>query len=442
MPRHTMPRPTLSAIGACVVLLTASVVLADPPKEATKWLINYQQAMIAAKQSKKPILAYFSGSDWEPYTQKLDKDVLETDLFRHWAQQNVVLLRVDFPKVKKSTALVKVQNDKLRVRFNISTVPFFAFIDPSGLAFARGGYDDMKLHDDERSGAPRSAIKYLDATIAMRPPDEPLTEQKSLDEGMAYARKHFISLLILISQGTASGPVKNKADLLDNQQFVRFVNRSMAFVNVTWPEDSDTSPAAQELRAMLARNKVTPGPLQLLVWDMQSEKIKGRIGAIFPDNVEPLIAQIESQLPRLDYQSGWIQDLRLAQAIAAQQNRYVLVNFSSMDSSDWCQKMQKEIYDTPEFDKYARKNLVLLRIDFPTATTQPTALKTQNQTMAEMYNVRGYPTVIVLNPLGQKVSDAKYEKGGPGPLLAQLDVVLKKDTERRAMLANQDTTAQ
>ena len=54
----------------------------------------------------------------------------------------------------------------------------------------------------------------------------------------------------------------------------------------------------------------------------------------------------------------------------------------------------------------------------------------------------GYPTVIVLNPLGQKITDAKYEKGGPGPLLAQMDAVIKKDAERRAMLANQDTTAQ
>lgn len=193
---------------------------------------------------------------------------------------------------------------------------------------------------------------------------------------------------------------------------------------------------------MLAKNNVTPAPLQLLVWDMQSEKIKGRIAAIFPDKVEPLIAQIQNQLPRLDVPSGWISDLRLAQAVAAQQNRCILVNFTSMDSSDWCQKMQSEIFDTDEFTKYARKNLVLLRIDFPTATTQPETLKAQNQTLAEMYNVRGYPTVIVLNPLGQKITDAKYEKGGPGPLLAQMDDVIKKDAERRAMLANQDTTAQ
>jgi thioredoxin-related protein len=437
-----MLRTILSTIGTCVILLTASLVLADPPPVKTKWLINYQMALIEAKKTHKPILAYFSGSDWDPWTQKLDKDVLETDLFRHWAAENVVTLRVDFPHVKPPTALVKAQNEKLRVRFNISKVPYFVFIDPSGLAFARGGYDDVRLGDDERTGAPRMAIKFLDHIIATRPPDEAIIDQGSLDNGIAYAKKHFISLLILISQGNATGPTKIKAELLANQQFVRFVNRTMAFVNLKWPEDSDTSPQAAELRAMLMRNNVRPQPLQLLVWDMQSEKIKGRLTGIFPDDIEPLIAQIENQLPRLDYPSGWIEDLRLAEAVAAQQNRYILVNFTSMDSSDWCQKMQKEIFDTDEFTTYARKKLVLLRIDFPTATTQPEALKSQNQTLAEMYNVRGYPTVVVLNPLGQKVSDAKYEKGGPGPLLAQMDEVIKKDTERRAMLANEDSTAE
>jgi thioredoxin-related protein len=437
-----MFRPIAASLGTCVILLTASLVLADPPPVKTKWLINYEQALIQSKKTRKPVLAYFSGSDWDPWTQKIDKDVLETESFRHWAEENVIMLRVDFPHVKPPTALLKAQGEKLRVKFSIFRTPTFTFVDPSGLPFARAGYDDLRLRDDERTGDPKAAIKFLDNIIKTRPPDEPINDQKTLDAGTAYAKKHFISMLILLSQGNAAGPVQAKADLLANQQFVRFVNRTTAFVNLTWPEDSDTSPAAVELRALLTKNKVTPHPLQLLVWDMQTEKIKGRIGAIFPDNVEPLIALVEAQLPRLDYSSGWIEDLHKAQAVAAQQNRYILVDFTSMDSSDWCQKLDKEIFDTDEFQKYSRKNLVLLRIDFPTATTQPESLKAQNQTMAEMYDVRGYPTIVVLNPLGQEVSDAKYEKGGPGPMLAEMNAVIKKDTERRAMLANQDSIAQ
>jgi thioredoxin-related protein len=420
----------------------ASDAPADPPPVQTKWLISYDQAMLQAKKTRKTVLAYFSGSDWDAWTEKLDKDVLETDLFRHWAAENVILLRIDFPKVKKLTSFVKSQNEKLRVKYNISRSPSFSFLDPSGLPYARAGYDDLRLRDDERTGEPLAAIKFLGHIISTRPKDEVIVEQKSLDDGIAYARKHFISLLILVSKGNAPGPMKTKADLLACQPFVRFVNRTMAFVNLNWPEDSDTSDAANEFRALLTKNKVTPQPLQLLVWDMQTSKIKGRITAIFPDYPEPLVALIENQLPRLDVPSGWIEDMGLARTVAAQQNRYIFIDFTSMDSSDWCQKLQSEILDTDDFKSFARKQLVLVRIDFPKATTQPETLRSQNQTLAEMYDVRGYPTMIVLNPLGQQVSDAKYMKGGPGPLLAELDDVIKKDNERRAMLNNTDDIAQ
>jgi len=438
-----MPKHPIAALLAVVLIAVAvSVTPADPPPVQTKWLLSYDTAMITAKKTRKTVLAYFSGSDWDPWTQKLEHDVLETEMFRHWAQENVILLRVDFPREKKLTGFLKAQNDKLRIQYNISKVPSFSFLDPSGLPYARAGYDDLRLRDDERTGEPLEAIKFLDHIIATRPKDELIVEQKSLPEGIAYARKHFISLLILVSQGNAPGPMKTKADLLTCQPFVRFVNRTMAFVNLTWPEDSDTSESANELRALLEKNKVTPRPLQLLVWDMQTAKIKGRITAIFPDHVEPLLALIENQLPRLDVPSGWIDDMHLAQTVAAQQDRYIFIDFTSMDSSDWCQKLQSEILDTDDFLTLAKKKLVLLRIDFPKTTTQPEALRAQNQTLAEMYDVRGFPTIIVLNPLGQKVSDAKYMKGGPGPLIDQLSDVIKKDTERRAMLNNTDEAEQ
>jgi protein disulfide-isomerase len=435
-----MPTRRLVALVAAVMIaLAVGVSPGDPPAAQTKWLLSYDQALVTAKKTRKTILAYFSGSDWDPWTQKLEQDVLETETFRHWAAENVILLRVDFPREKKLNGFLTAQNNKLRVQYNISKVPSFSFLDPSGLPYARAGYDDLRLRDDERTGEPIAAIKFLDHIITLRPKDELIVEQKTLADGIAYARKHFISLLILVSQGNAPGPVKTKADLLDSQPFVRFVNRTMAFVNLTWPEDSDTSPSASEFRALLAKNKVTPEPLQLLVWDMQTGKIKGRMTAIFPDHVEPLLAQIENQLPRLDLPDGWIEDMRLAQAVASQQDRYIFIDFTSLDSSDWCQKLQSEILDTDDFMSLAKKRLVLLRIDFPKTTTQPEALRAQNQTLAEMYDVRGFPTIIVLNPLGQKVSDAKYMKGGPGPLIAQLSDVMKKDTERRAMLNNTDS---
>ncbi len=407
-------------------------------QKETKWYTNYEQALALAKKQERIVIAYFCGSDWDPWTQKLDKDVLDTDMFRTWAAANVVLLKVDFLKEKHLSSLIKAQNDKLKAQFSISKVPTFVFLDSAGLPFARAGWDQAKLRGDERTGAPRAWIKYLDETVKGKPRDETLTQQKTLEEGMAFGRKHFISMLVLITQGHAAKPMEQKADLLHNQQFIRFVNRNLAFVSVEWPDETDASPQAESIRGFLVKNKIEAKPIQLLVWDMQTNKVKGRIAGFDPNHVDGLIATIESQLPRLDYNNGWIEDYRKAQAIAAQQKRYIFLTFTAMDSSDWCKKIDEEIFQTDDFKKYARKYMVLVRIDFPSATTQPEGLVTQNKNLAEMFAVRGFPMVIVLNPLGQRVGEAKYMKGGPGPFLTELSAIVKKDTERRAMLAGDD----
>lgn len=421
------------------ILLPAGMVRGETEyQKETKWYINYEQALAQAKKQQRVLLAYFCGSDWDPFSEKLEKDVLSTDMFLQWAAANIVLLKVDFLKEKHISSLVKSQNDKLRNQFSVAKVPTLIFLDSAGLPFGRGGYEDVKLHDDERTGSPCAAIKYLDEMVKTKPRDESLNQQKTLEEGMAYGRKHFISMLVVLSQGHAPKPTEQKADLLHNQQFIRFVNRTMAVVNVEWPDESDVSAEANSVRAFLNKNKIEAKPLQLLVWDMQTNKVKGKIAGFDPNHTDGLIANIESQLPKLDYNNGWIEDYRKAQAIAAQQKRYIFLTFTSMDSSEWCKKIDDEIFQTDDFKKYARKYLVLTRIDFPTATTQPEGLVTQNKNLAEMFAIRGYPMVIVLNPLGQRVGDAKYMKGGPGPFLTELAAVVKKDTDRRAMLAPDD----
>ena len=103
-------------------------------------------------------------------------------------------------------------------------------------------------------------------------------------------------------------------------------------------------PQAESVRAFFNKNKIEAKPLQLLVWDMQTNKVKGKIAGFDPNHTDGLIANIESQLPKLDYNNGWIEDYRKAQAIAAQQKRYIFLTFTSMDSSEWCKKMEMRFF--------------------------------------------------------------------------------------------------
>ncbi len=110
-----------------------------------------------------------------------------------------------------------------------------------------------------------------------------------------------------------------------------------------------------------------------------------------------------------------------------------------MDGSEWSQKFNEEVYKTPEFHKYAVDGLVLLRVNFPKTGEQPAWLKEQNKMLADMYGVRGYPTIVMLNPVGQKIGDAKYMKGGVQTFLKEVQDLRKKDEERRVLPSDRET---
>src|SRR5438067_9001511 len=116
------------------VLLFPGLLRAELPKEMAKpkeaakakelkWVTSYDGAIAFARKENRVILAYFSGSDWCPWCQKLDKEVLNTEMFRLWAEKNVIPFQVDFPKEKKLSATLKIQNDKLKLKYGIGKTP-------------------------------------------------------------------------------------------------------------------------------------------------------------------------------------------------------------------------------------------------------------------------------------------------------------------------------
>jgi len=431
----------LGLVVSCLASVGPAAEIAKPkpappakPK-LTQWIPLFETASLKARKEKKNILAYFSGSDWDPFTLKLEKEVLNTDLFRDWAAGNVILFQADFPQNKKLSINQKSQNDRFKQKYSIIKVPTFILMDFAGVPFARGGFDEAKLREVEAKGEPHAWIKWLEEMIKNKPPDEALIRQKDLTTCLTYGRKHFISAVIIINKGRPEREMTQKDDLIHNQQFVRYMNHNVAYTEIEWPYDSDTSPEAIAFRNFAAVQNLDPVPLQLVVWDMQTNKVNFKLKAIDAGRADNIIAMIEQHLPKIDYNAGWIEDYRLATAIAQQQKRYILIAFTAMDSSDFSKKIFEEIFDTDEFKKYARKHLVTVKVDFPTATTQPAGTVSQNKTLAEMYAVRGFPYMIVLNPLAQKIGDAKYMKGGPEVFLKELQAAVKNDEDRRAFLS-------
>jgi len=87
------------------------------------WLVKIDEAYAESKKTGKPILANFTGSDWCGWCKRLTKSVFIEDDFKEWADDNVVLLELDFPRRKKLPNEIRQQNAQLQQAFRVSGYP-------------------------------------------------------------------------------------------------------------------------------------------------------------------------------------------------------------------------------------------------------------------------------------------------------------------------------
>ena len=127
--------------------------------------------------------------------------------------------------------------------------------------------------------------------------------------------------------------------------------------------------------------------------------------------------------------SIWLSDLPKAQAQAQAEGKHVLINFTGSDWCGWCIKLRKDVFLKPEFDAYARSNLVLVEVDFPKRKPQPPALQQTNRKLAEYFRVEGYPTLVLLDSRGTNIGKVSYGNGGAKTFLAQVEKVIRPPLE-------------
>ncbi|MEY2428551.1 MAG: hypothetical protein QOJ40_1436 [Verrucomicrobiota bacterium] len=125
---------------------------------------------------------------------------------------------------------------------------------------------------------------------------------------------------------------------------------------------------------------------------------------------------------------NWITDLPKAQSQAKAEKKMVMLDFTGSDWCGWCIKLHNEVFSKPEFADYAKKNLVLVEVDFPRKKQQPEALKEANDALQKKYKIEGYPTIIVLNADGSKAGELGYQPGGPKAFIAELEKLKKSQT--------------
>ena len=129
----------------------------------------------------------------------------------------------------------------------------------------------------------------------------------------------------------------------------------------------------------------------------------------------------------------WYTDMSIATDLSMKEKKPLMMFFTGSDWCGWCIRLQNEVFKKEDFIKWAKKNVILVELDFPKRTPQEESLKMQNSQLQQMFQVRGYPTVWIVNP--EKTEEGKvnlsalgstgYVAGGPEKWLEGANQIMK-----------------
>ena len=113
------------------------------PRGQDFWSIDIEAALREARDTGLPLFLYFCGSDWSEDCQKLDRQLFGSRVFDKFANNEVVPVRIDFPRLINFTAVHTAQNKRLKHHYDVHTYPTIVLLQADGTYIARLGYEEL-----------------------------------------------------------------------------------------------------------------------------------------------------------------------------------------------------------------------------------------------------------------------------------------------------------
>lgn len=104
-----------------LLIFSISAILVSAQEQV--WHNDVEEAVKLSEQTKKPLLLFFTGSDWCGWCIRLQNEVFKTPEFTKWANEKVILVELDFPRRKVLPEKIQAQNNELQNFFQVSGFP-------------------------------------------------------------------------------------------------------------------------------------------------------------------------------------------------------------------------------------------------------------------------------------------------------------------------------
>ncbi|MBM3191428.1 MAG: thioredoxin family protein [Chlamydiae bacterium] len=104
----------------------------------------FSKAKEVAQAYQKPMVLFFTGSDWCQYSQELLKKTLDSSAFAQCVEKDLIFVWIDFPELQGNLDLAKLQERLfLKEKFHVKEFPTLVLIDTQLQEVTRLGYSSM-----------------------------------------------------------------------------------------------------------------------------------------------------------------------------------------------------------------------------------------------------------------------------------------------------------
>lgn len=403
-------RSPITCLAACTLVLTLA---ASHAAANVNWLTDYQAALNQARQSGKPVMIYFTGSDWCGWCMRLKREVFDTEPFAKWVRENVVPLELDFPRRQQQPERLRQQNRQLQQRYGVRGFPTVLFVDATGEPFGRSGYME---------GGPEAWLRHANQQLANQPEPPTLELAESFSAALQQAEEKGRPLIIVAEPGTHAGLARRIEALFEHTAFIEMANNRAVTVHIQ--REGDEAAGEQELEKideLFEALGVRSNPLQVAVISFEEDEPKLLMQARAIADPRQMTAQVQRTLPEPKYEGGWTEDYELARQAAAATGRPMLLNFTGSDWCPPCQAMERDVLGQQEFKQWARDRVVLVTLDFPRQKQQDAQVQRRNRQLQQQFQIRGFPTFILVDAEGNEIHRVSgYQRGGVEGFTAML----------------------
>lgn len=97
------------------------------------WVSSYNEVLKKSKKENKPVLIYFTGSDWCGPCISLDRKLFHTEKFKSYADENLILYMADSPRnLDLVDAETRKVNDRLSKKYKQKAFPTLVMVNHKG----------------------------------------------------------------------------------------------------------------------------------------------------------------------------------------------------------------------------------------------------------------------------------------------------------------------